>query len=221
MVKNIKVAAIFILQALKFCFFVFYFKKVMIEKIVEWDQELFLFLNSKHHTWLDPIMLAVSSYTGWILVCLVFVTAIYFTSKSGKITAVIAFLLSVGMSALLTNLVKLMVARPRPIHNEVWKDTIHAIEAYSTSTSFFSSHSSTTFTMAVFFFLFVINHKLHKIYGYLAIIWATLVAYSRIYLAKHYPVDVTVGILFGILMGFAGYKLYGYYTEKKGLSPNK
>ena len=188
----------------------------MLEKIIEWDQELFLFLNGKHVSWLDPVMLILSSYEGWILVCLIMAAFIYIKSKSWKITAVIAFLLSIAMSGLITNLVKYFVARPRPIHNEAWEGTIHAIEKYSTSTSFFSSHSATTFTMAVFFFLFVSRNKLNNIYGYLALIWATTVAYSRIYLAKHFPVDVTVGILFGILMGIVGYKIFECYITKKG-----
>jgi len=188
----------------------------MLDKIIEWDQELFLYLNSKNIPWLDPVMLVLSSYEGWILACIVMGAFIYVKSKSWKITTCIAFLLSIAMSGLLTNLVKFIVARPRPIHNEAWEGAIHAIEEYSTSTSFFSSHSATTFTMAVFFFLFVSRNKLNRIYGFLAIVWATVVAYSRIYLAKHYPVDVTVGILFGILMGIVGYKVFEYYVDKKG-----
>ncbi len=187
----------------------------MLEKIVEWDREIFLFLNSKHQAWLDPIMLVLSSYECWVVVCIAITAFVYFKSPSWKITTCVSLLLTVGASALFTNLVKLIVARPRPIHNQEWVDTIHAIESYSTSTSFFSSHSSTVFSMAIFFFIFVARNKLNVIYGYLAILWAALVAYSRIYLAKHYPVDVTVGILFGIAMGIVGYKLYEMYIRRK------
>ncbi|NDV97259.1 phosphatase PAP2 family protein [Dysgonomonas sp. 521] len=186
----------------------------MLRKIIEWDKELFLFLNDKHVSWLDPVMLFFSSYICWILVCLLMIAIIYFRLKIWKKTTTIFFLLSVGMSALLTNIIKFMVERPRPIHNEAWTDTIHAIEKYSTSTSFFSSHSATTFTMAVFF-LMAFRHSAFKYYGYLALLWATIVAYSRIYLAKHYPIDVLCGILFGITMGIVGYKLLEYYTNKK------
>jgi len=70
------------------------------------------------------------------------------------------------------------------------------------------------------FFLLLFRKIGSKYYGYLAIIWATIVAYSRIYLAKHYPIDVACGILFGITIGIMGYKLLEYYKNKKtGLNP--
>lgn len=186
----------------------------MLQKIIEWDKELFLYLNSKHISWLDPAMLFFSSYICWILVCLLMTAIIYFRLEIWKKTTSIFFLLSIGVSALLTNLIKMMVERPRPIHNQDWTGTIHAIEKYSSSTSFFSSHSATTFTMAIFF-LFVFRKSTLKYYGYLAVIWATIVAYSRIYLAKHYPFDVLCGILFGITIGIVGYKALEYYIKRK------
>jgi len=186
----------------------------MLRKIIEWDKELFLFLNDKHISWLDPVMLFLSSYYCWIIVCLIMVAVIYFRLDIWKRTTSIFFLLSIGTSALLTNIIKIIIERPRPIHNEAWSDTIHAIEKYSTSYSFFSSHSATTFTMAVFFML-VFRKSAIKYYGYLSILWATVVAYSRIYLAKHYPFDVFCGILFGITIGIVGYKALEYYTKKK------
>ncbi|WP_029903715.1 phosphatase PAP2 family protein [Prevotella sp. 10(H)] len=184
----------------------------MLDKIRYWDEELFLFLNSKHMDWLDPIMLFLSSYTNWILACLLMSILIYYKAEVWKKTGVFFFLLSVGMSALLTNIIKLIIERPRPIHNELWEGTIHAIERYSHSFSFFSSHSATTFTMAVFFMLFFWKKK---IYGYLALLWAAVVAYSRIYVAKHYPFDVLVGILFGIMMGILGYKVFQSFKRRK------
>lgn len=187
----------------------------MLDKLIEWDQELFLFLNSKNTAWLDPVMLALSSYIGWIIVFVAMALFIYLKAKSWKKTSAMFFMLSVGMSALLTNIIKLFFERPRPIHNEAWKEIIHAIEKYSTSYSFFSSHSATTFTMAVFFYLVFAKDKVYRYLGWLGIIWATGVAYSRIYVAKHYPIDVMVGILFGITIGIVGYKSFEYYKKKK------
>lgn len=184
----------------------------MLEKLLEWDRELFLFLNGKHSDWLDPIMLFLSSYIGWILGFLFMAAFIYFKAEVWKRTGVFFFFLSTGLSGLLTNIIKLFIERPRPIHNELWLNTIHAIEKHSNSFSFFSSHSATTFTMAIFFLLFF---RKEKLYGVIAVAWATTVAYSRIYVAKHYPFDVLVGILFGIMIGFLGYKLFQNFKKKK------
>lgn len=189
----------------------------MKEKLVEWDQQLFLFLNGKNADWLDPVMLALSSYIGWILIFVVMAVFIYLKAKSWKRTSAIFFMLSVGMSGLLTNIIKLFFERPRPIHNPAWEGVIHAIEKYSTSYSFFSSHSATTFSMAIFFFLVFAKDKVYRFYGYLGLLWATGVAYSRIYVAKHYPIDVGVGILFGITIGIVGYKSLEYYKRKKDI----
>lgn len=184
----------------------------MLEKIIEWDKELFLLLNGKHIDWLDPVMLFLSSYLNWFLVFFIMLVLIYWKADEWKKTASFFFTLSIGVSALLTNIIKLIIERPRPIHNELWQGSIHAIEKYSNSFSFFSSHSATTFTMATFFFLFF---RKNRLYGIIATLWATLVAYSRIYVAKHYPFDVLVGILFGTMIGILGYMLFEQFKKRK------
>lgn len=188
----------------------------MLDKIIEWDKELFLFLNGMHADWLNPIMLFLSSYLCWILACLVMLAIIYFKSASWKKPASLSFLITVGVSALITNIIKVIIGRPRPIHNTNWQDLLHALEGTAdTSYSFFSSHSATTFSMAVFFALITRKIQLSRFYGYAAIIWAAAVAYSRIYVAKHFPLDVFCGILFGIGMGIIGYKLLQRYIKSK------
>lgn len=185
----------------------------MLEKIIEWDKELFLLLNGKHVDWLDPVMLFLSSYLNWFLVFFILLALIYRKSNEWKRTASFFFISSIAASALLTNIIKRIIERPRPIHNELWQGTIHAIEKYSNSFSFFSSHSATTFTMAIFFLLLFREKKL---YGILATIWATLVAYSRIYVAKHYPSDVLIGIFFGTIVGILGYMMFEQFKKRKG-----
>lgn len=184
----------------------------MLQRFLEWDKELFLYLNSKHSAYLDPVMLFLSSYTDWIIVSLLMLALIYFKGGIWRKTASAFFLISLGGCVLFTNIIKEIIQRPRPIHNTAWDDIIHAIEDFDSSFSFFSSHSATTFTMAVFFFLFF---RINKLYGCIAIFWAAAVAYSRIYLGKHYPFDVFCGTLFGILMGILGYKLFEYYKKKR------
>lgn len=188
----------------------------MLDKIIEWDKELFLFLNGMHADWLDPVMLFLSSYLCWILACLAMLAIIYFKSHSWKKITSLSFLITIGMSALITNIIKVIIERPRPIHNSAWQDLIHALEGTSdTSYSFFSSHSATTFSMAVFFALITRKIQLSRFYGYAAIIWAATVAYSRIYVAKHFPLDVLCGILFGIGTGVIGYELLQRFIKSK------
>lgn len=189
---------------------------MIIYKLLEWDKRLFLYLNSKHYDWLDPIMLGLSSFISWALMC-VFITAfMVYKAKNNRLLAAFFMILTIGVNSLINNGIKIFVARPRPIHRDAWQDIIHAIEEYETSYSFFSAHSSSSFCLAVFSLLFFKN----KLYSYAILIWATIVSYSRIYLGKHYPFDVLCGIGFGIIMGFLGYKVYAYYNKKKSPLPS-
>lgn len=184
----------------------------MIEKLVEIDKEIFLFLNSKHQTWLDPLMLALSSYIFWGVLFALFATFIFFKSEKSKIVSVGFYTVAVVMSSLGTNVVKLIIQRPRPIHEEEWEGVIHNIEKHSAAYSFYSSHAATVFCIAMFVWLFF---KPQRIYGVVAFLWAIGVSYSRIYVGKHYPGDVLFGTIFGLLCGYVGYKLLEKFVLKK------
>lgn len=176
-------------------------------RIADWDKEVFLFINSQHISWLDPVMLALSSFTSWVSVCILIIIYMLYRGGRWKITAPLFMLLTIGLNSGINHLIKLIIARPRPLQVEAWQGIIHAIEEYETSYSFFSAHSSNSFSMAVFSLLYFKNKK----YSYIITIWAALVAYSRIYVGKHYPVDVLCGIAFGIVMGFLCFKLFERY----------
>lgn len=182
-----------------------------IYKIFDYDKELFLYLNSKHAEWLDPIMLVLSSFTSWILVCVVIICLMIYKGGKWRFTAPLALLLTIGVNAALNNFVKFLVERPRPIHVEAWQGIIYAIEEYERSYSFYSGHSSNSFAMAVFALLYFRN----KAFTCIAILWATAVAYSRIYLGKHYPIDIATGIICGVVVGMFCYKLFERYQRKK------
>ena len=42
-----------------------------------------------------------------------------------------------------------------------------------------------------------------------------MIAWSRLYVAVHFPTDVICGVLIGILSGWLAYKLYGIYEKRK------
>lgn len=181
-------------------------------RIIELDKELFLELNKLHSKFLDPVMLLVSSYTFWVIVaCLIM---IWMMNTKGKILyrPVLAFtFLSVLLTNVLNQVVKVIVERPRPIHEETFQGVIHAIEKYDTSYSFFSAHSSTSFALAVFALLAIRK----PVFTVIVLFWAVIVAYSRVYLGKHYPLDILTGILFGTLIAMICYHYYHKYEVKK------
>jgi undecaprenyl-diphosphatase len=71
---------------------------------------------------------------------------------------------------------------------------------------FVSSHAANTFALAMFLALFFKNRiNYFAVYIFL---WAAFVSYSRVYNGVHYPADIAVGALLGMLIGWGTYKLY-------------
>jgi len=91
------------------------------------------------------------------------------------------------------------------------QSSIRILEDCGTHYSFFSAHSSNAFCLAICTALFFKS----KYYTIVMLTWATVVAYSRIYVGKHYPLDVICGIAFGILISFAGDYFLKHYREIK------
>lgn len=75
-------------------------------------------------------------------------------------------------------------------------------------TSFPSSHTSTSFASALQFF--GINRKA----GFAALIFAAVVAFTRLYLYVHFPTDILGGIILGISMGLATIFISGIIRQK-------
>jgi Membrane-associated phospholipid phosphatase len=179
-------------------------------ELITFDKELFLYLNSKHTPWLDPIMSFLSSYFGLAVIALCILIYTMYRCKEWKWSVAVFVSLTVATTNLINNIVKIIIARPRPIHEDAFSDIIHAIEKYDAAYSFFSAHSSTALALAVFAALTAKS----RCFTAIVLLWGLGVAYSRIYVGKHYPLDVIVGILFGSIMAFVGYKLFNYYKKK-------
>lgn len=171
----------------------------------EWDKSLFIFLNGLHADWLDPVMVAFSAHWLWLplYLCIVF-----FMIRQKGWWGVIA-LLFVGLAFALTDqlsvhLFKNVFQRLRPCHEADIQAVMHQLEGCGGRFGFISNHAANTFGLAIFTSLFFSKRWFSiAIFG-----WASLVAYSRIYVGKHYPLDIIFGAAFGLLIGFLCYCLY-------------
>lgn len=157
-------------------------------------------------------MLFFSSYTAWgVIAGLILLYVLYGKPKESRWAVVGFMFMAVASTNLFNQIVKVLVARPRPIHEAVFTDVIHAIEHFDASYSFFSAHSSSSFALAVFASLAIRK----RWFTTASLLWAFVVGYSRIYVGKHYPIDVVVGVIFGTLMAIIWWKLYAYYKKQK------
>jgi undecaprenyl-diphosphatase len=195
----------------------------MLESIIHFDQQLFIFLNNAHTPFLDPIMVFLSdSYIPGILI-LIFL-ALYGFKKYKKAVALVFFFtfLSIGLSdGISSKVFKPGFKRLRPCHEPAIKPLVYTAgkTCWGGKFGFVSSHAANTFSAAMIIFLFF---NLYTKKTGILFIWATLVSYSRIYVAKHYPLDLLFGALLGIICALISFKLFSFYYQKiKWFSPNQ
>ncbi len=180
----------------------------MMDQIIKLDTELFLFLNGKHNTFLDPIMYWASDKLFWVPFYLIIFLIIL---KAYKKRAVLIYFF-IGILITLSDQIsssffKPLTKRLRPSHEPAIADLVHLSEAGPGGMyGFVSGHA--TNSIALFIFLTLILSKKFNWLKYTLCFWALLVSYSRIYVGVHYPGDVVGGILLGAVVGYAVGKLY-------------
>lgn len=162
------------------------------------DRTLFYAINHGiKNPFLDWLMPIVTSHNSWIPIGIILTT--YLVCKNPK-RGVLVFLLIVAAVIIgdMVNhrILKEIFARIRPCRE---LPDVYLLTGCGHSFSFPSSHSVNSFTLALLIGLF--ERKLLII----AILAASLVAFSRVYLGVHYPSDVIAGALAGIGIGYAAY----------------
>lgn len=182
--------------------------------ITNLDTELFLFLNGLHVDWLDPIMTFISGKITWAPFYLILLFLVIKKYKKQSILVLIGVVILIVCSDQISSgIFKPIFERPRPCHNEAIKDLVYLPNGHCGGAyGFISSHACNCFALAVF-----ITHVLKKYYRKIAsimYIWANLVAYSRIYMGVHYPGDIIVGAVVGIIVGFVISKLYDMISQR-------
>jgi len=166
-----------------------------LEKLIEIDRQLFLFLNGLHATWADQAMFYISTDWLWIPLYALFIYLIIKKERRLFWLPIIAVIIGIVFSDQISGVIKKNVKRYRPTHDVTLEEQVHTVNEYKGgSYGFVSSHASNTFCVALFMTLVL---ETSSIYTILFFFWASLVSYSRIYLGVHFVLD----ILFGAILG--------------------
>ncbi|MBE6230276.1 MAG: phosphatase PAP2 family protein [Bacteroidales bacterium] len=191
----------------------------MLDAIVEFDKGLMLSINGCTNALLDFLMPLIShKYTGIPIYAGILALIIYQWRKSPKtiIIMVAAVLLTFALcDSLSVALFKQTVQRLRPAWDPEIGHLVRMLEYKGGQFGFVSSHASNLFGLATVTSL-IVKKRWYTIFIYL---WAAAVGYSRVYVGKHFPLDVICGALFGMLVGYLVFKLLVQLFRKMKLTP--
>jgi len=187
-----------------------------LETLDRWDKDAFLYLNKMHTPWLDPIMDWISY--SMVPVAIILLLTIFFGVKAfGKKAALLVFLALANFGvtdAVSSRLFKPFFERLRPCHSPEFEGVFHTVgKCWGGKFGFVSSHAANTFGIAVF--LWLIFRKRWPLFG-LMVPYAILVSYTRIYLAKHYPLDLVGGAALGAMSAFGFYSIWKLFLLRTG-----
>ena len=186
----------------------------MIEKILDLDSYLFLFLNNLGSQYYDNFWIFLSRTEANVLFYLVVLIAYIYSINNKKRTKIffhliIAIAILITISDQTSNLFKDSFQRLRPCYNELISDSLRLVkDSCGGRYGFFSAHASNSFSLAIFFGLLL--RSSNKLLILLFAIYAFLISYSRIYLGVHYPIDILVGSIFGTINAIVLFKIYLY-----------
>ena len=184
----------------------------MIEEILKFDTELFIYLNNLGTSNYDYIWVYLSEVQANAIPYLfLFIFFFYNNSSKVKFSEIVYLLffvfILITISDQTANLFKDSFQRLRPCYNEIIQDSVRLVkETCGGKYSFFSAHASSSFSLAIFFGL--LYRKRLKFLIWFTVLLAILISYSRVYLGVHYPLDILFGALFGILNGILLYRVY-------------
>lgn len=156
-----------------------------------WDRHLEHWVVTHRVGFLDPVFrwLTYSGMGGAVWLAIGLVLALSRRRVQVFLWVVVADL----VAQLTTEAIKAVVSRERP--------HVHALVSLPNSRSFPSGHASSSFACAAV--LAALAPKLRVPLFLLA----ALIAWSRVYVGVHYPLDVVAGALWGIAVGIVLLKL--------------
>ena len=197
----------------------------MFDQLIHIDKSWLLAINGAHAPWADVLMWHISQASTWLPLYAVLIVCLFITFRGQRtsfagssfrpytiIIALVMVAVAVGGSDLIcAQLIKPLVARPRPTHDAEIGALVHVVNNYRGGAyGFCSNHAANTMACAVFcsaVFTYG-KHRLAHLYITLPLmLWVVLNCYSRMYLGVHYPLDILAGLAVGGSMAWLVWRL--------------
>jgi membrane-associated phospholipid phosphatase len=182
--------------------------------LLAFDEEILFAIVTPHHSsFLDVAMVFATGLGEGVFGTIVLLLLLALKGFRNWWYFTAALLCNV-IPALLTQAIKSWINAPRPLSRYKSAPWIHHLPQWDTllTRSFPSGHTCAAFCL--FSFLAFVLTPRYKWAGILFFLIALLVAYSRIYLAAHFFLDVYVGSIIGVVFTILVVllmKKYGHY----------
>lgn len=182
----------------------------MIQFLLNIDKSILLWIQDTLRVpALNPVFIFISSIGNLGAIWIVISILLLIFKKMRKV-GVMSIIALIG-SVLINNVIlKNLVARIRPY--EVMTN-LKLLVPHANDFSFPSGHTGSSFAAA-----YVLYKELPKKYGIQALLLATLIGFSRLYIGIHYPSDVIAGAVIGILIAIMVRKIFYIWASSDKMS---
>ena len=154
---------------------------------------------------MDRIMVLFTTLGNEGIIYYIILVLLLLNKKTRKLGVILG--ISMLLNHILSNMIlKPLFARTRPFDVNT---AVEIIIKKPSSYSFPSGHTAQAFTTA-FAFLFA-KSKLTKP----MLVFACIMAFTRLYLYVHYPTDILGGIVCGLMSSYIGYTIVNYLYQSK------
>mgnify|MGYP003668501954 CR=1 FL=1 len=168
----------------------------MLEKLLQWDRDTFVYLNNLGLEEYDHFWSLVTNISTWIPLYILFFILFFIKRPKKEAIVMSATVLLMFLFVLLfTDITKNIVERLRPSNDQNINDLIRILKT-PTDYSFFSGHASNSFAVTTIVVL-LLKNKFK--WAWVFYVWPLLFCISRIYVGVHFPIDLIVGAFVGVL----------------------
>ena len=180
----------------------------MLDQLLKLDQALFLELNNLGTPTWDGFWLFITNKLHSIpLYCILLFVSYQQLGVKKTLVLLVTIGILIGVTDQLANFFKYGVQRLRPCHNMELTSVMRLVKSSCGGKyGYFSAHASNAFAVATFFTFLLKNS--FKLIGICLVTWAAMVAYSRVYIGVHFPLDIFTGMCIGVFLGWLFYTLF-------------
>lgn len=185
----------------------------MLDAIIEWDKALFVSLNSMGNPSWDALWIFITKQSFFVVYPILLYLIFKAKGRDGFMILVFIAFTVLLCDRISVECFKEVFKRLRPDHTEGLGDQVRFLMNKAGKYSFVSSHATNVFGVATV--LSAILGKYYKGLWIYLFVWASVVSYSRVYVGKHYPLDLVGGAILGLLIGLFVVRLYRFVMKRK------